>query len=96
MVEIPLKAIPSQVVNVSLNQQNCDISVYQKTTGLYFDLTIGNERIVTGVLARDAVNLVQQASKGFNGAIGFIDTIGSSDPEYTGLGSRYALLYTEA
>ena len=47
MKGIPLKPVPSQTLSVLLNGQNCQISVYQKSTGVYLDLHINNSPIVT-------------------------------------------------
>ena len=46
-----------------------------------------------GVLARNATFMVMTAYLGFVGELFFLDTQGSNDPVYTGLGSRYLLLY---
>lgn len=91
---VPLHSIPSQVINITLSGQDCDITVYQKTTGLYFDLSVDGNSIVSCVLCRDRVVLVTQAYLGFIGNLAFLDTQGNTDPSYDGLGSRYLLIYT--
>jgi hypothetical protein len=93
---VPLTAKPSQVVNVTLADQNCDISVYWKTTGMFFDLSVNGTRIVSCQICRDGVELVNQEYRGFAGNLVFVDTQGTSDPEVAGLGSRYKLVYTPA
>jgi hypothetical protein len=99
---IPLTAVPSQSLTVLLNGQTCSINVYQKSTGLYFDLSVqgltnplsGNIQLISAMLCLNGVGLVRQAYLGFIGQLAFIDTQGDSDPDYTGLGSRYILTYT--
>ncbi|MDE1007000.1 MAG: hypothetical protein OSB38_15165 [Paraburkholderia fungorum] len=96
MKTIPLSAVPSQKPSTLLGGQNCQIKVYQKTTGVYLDLYVNDEPIVTGVIARDRVLIVRQSYLGFVGDLAFFDTQGVSDPTYDGLGTRYQLVYLEA
>lgn len=90
---IPLQPFPSQTLNVSLAGQACTIAIYQKTTGVFLDLTVAGVSRVSGVLCHDRVRLVRQAYLGFVGDLSFIDTQGSDDPQYTGMGSRWVLAY---
>jgi hypothetical protein len=93
-LRIPLTAVPSQKLSITLGTQRCTISVYQKTTGLYFDLSVAGTRVVAGMICRNLVNLVRSRYlTGFVGDLAFVDTQGSQDPDYTGLGSRYQLVY---
>lgn len=92
---IPLQAVPSQRMTVLLADQNCQINVYQKSTGLYLDLYINNEPVSTTVLCLDRVRLIRQQYKGFIGDLCFIDTWGRENPTYTGLGERFLLVYLE-
>lgn len=95
MLLIPLDAVPSQTVDIVLNNQVCTISVYQKSTGLFLDLSVNNALIIGGVLCENANRIVRSAYLGFIGDLAFLDTQGSTDPVYTGFGSRYELLYLE-
>ncbi|WP_430795395.1 phage baseplate plug family protein [Achromobacter spanius] len=96
MKRIPLQPVPSQTLSVVLSGQNCQISVYQKTTGIYLDLEVDNSPIVTTVLCHDRVRLVRSAYLGFFGDLTFVDTQGHADPQYENLGSRFVLAYLEA
>lgn len=60
------------------------------------DLNVDGVDIVVGVIARDAVPLVCREYAGFAGNLLFIDTQGSSDPSFDGLGSRFTLVYLTA
>ena len=60
---------------------------------LYFDLTIDETNIISGVLCLNRVALVSAKYLGFTGTIYFNDTAGSNDPDYTGLADRYQLVY---
>lgn len=96
MLIIPLRPTPSQKLNVVLAAQNCQISIYMKTTGLYFDLNVNDAPVRTCVLCRDRVRLIRQEYLGFVGDLAFYDTQGTDDPQYAGLGARFLLVYLEA
>lgn len=96
MQAIPLQAIPSQAVNVVLAKQNCQITIYQKTTGLYFDLVVNGQPVVNTRLIRNAVLLVRYKYLGLLGDFMVMDMQGLNDPEHRGLGGRYQLAYIEA
>lgn len=92
---IPLQPVPSQQLQVVLGGQNCQISIYAKTTGLYVDLNVNGTDVAVGVIARDGVTLVPTYS-GFVGNLMVGDTQGNSDPTFDGLGGRYQLAYLTA
>ncbi len=96
MQTVPLQPVPSQSAQVVLGGQNCSITVYQKTQGCFVDISVGGVDIVVGILALDAVPLVCREYTGFIGNLLFIDTQGSDDPSYEGLGSRWNLVYLTA
>lgn len=96
-LQVPLQPVPSQQLQVVLGGQNCQIAVYLIGSFLYVDLAVNNSDISTAVLALNGVFLVPTVYFGFIGNLIFVDTAGSSDPTYDGLGSRYVMLYvTEA
>lgn len=90
---IPLINVPYQVFSVTLANQRCKITLYQKAEGLFLDLAVGTTQIVTSMICRDRVKLLRYPYLGFIGNLAFIDTQGTNDPEYTGFGSRYKLSY---
>lgn len=96
MLQIPLQPIPNQSISTTLASQNCRINIYQRTTGLFCDLYVDNALIIGGVICQNLNRIVRDVYLGFVGDFGFCDTQGDSDPDYTGLGSRYLLIYLEA
>lgn len=97
MLTIPLAPVPSQTLAVVLGGQNCNISVYQEITGIYFDLSLGTTVIKTAVIVEDGARLLEDCQyAGFVGDFVCVDTQGELDPQYTGLGSRWQLVYLEA
>lgn len=95
MKTVPVSALPAQSFSVVLGEQACAIRLTQKTTGLFMDLSVAGTEVVTGAICRDMVGVVRQAYLGFKGDLVFMDTQGSADPEYTGLGTRFVLMYLE-
>lgn len=93
MLQVPLQPVPSQQLQIVLGNQNCQIAVYMLGANIYVDLNSNGADISIAVIARDGVPLVPTAYLGFLGNLIFVDTQGSSDPTFNGLGSRYQLLY---
>lgn len=90
---IPLLPVPSQLLTIGLLGQNCNIKVYQRTTGLYVDLGISGKMVIGGVIAHDRCRIVRDPYLGFLGDLAFWDSQGTSDPNWTELNSRYYLGY---
>lgn len=95
MLTIPLQSVPSQSVNVQLGGQNCQINIYQKSTGMFCDVYVSNALIIGGVICQNLNRIVRDLYLGFIGDLAFLDTQGSSDPYYTGLGTRFLFVYLE-
>ncbi|MCG2596556.1 MULTISPECIES: phage baseplate plug family protein [Burkholderiales] len=96
MRQIPLRAVPAQACNVVLGGQNCQVSVYQKSTGVYLDLQVNHEPIAMAVLCHDRVWLIREAYSGFVGDLAFVDTQGRDDPVYAGFAGQFQLMYRES
>lgn len=93
---VPLDAVPNQTLSIALGGQNCQLNIYQKTvpvSALYMDVYVNNAPIILGVWCENLNRIVRSAYLGFIGDFVFNDTQGSSDPYYTGLGSRFLLQY---
>jgi hypothetical protein len=95
MILIPLNPVPSQTLSIQLDSQNCQINIYQEFYGIFCDLYVDNSLIIAGTLCLNLTRLVRSLYLGFSGDLSFIDTQGSTDPYYTGLGSRYQFVYLE-
>jgi hypothetical protein len=93
---VPLQAIPNQTLQVQLNNQACILNVVQFAFGLFITIYVGTVIIIAGVICRDRTRIVRNTYLGFNGDFIFMDTQGTNDPDYTGLGgatARYQILY---
>lgn len=93
MFVIPIQPIPAQILTVVLDGQNCQISLYQKNPCMFADLTVGDSPVSQGVQVRDSIQLNPNDYEGFDGNLFVVDTQGNDDPVYTGLGSRFQLIY---
>ena len=96
MQTVPLQPVASQVSKVVLGGQNCQIGVYQKPQGIFVDVSSDGVSIAVATIARDIDPVISRVYTGFIGNLLFIDTQGNSDPSYTGLGSRFSLVYLTA
>ena len=90
---IPLNATASQSFTILLGNQNCSVKIYQLSTGLYCNLIANNNPIFNTMICLNLVGLIREAYLGFVGQLAFVDTKGTSDPTYDGLGARYQLVY---
>lgn len=93
MQTIPLKQVPNQTIRTTLGGQSCQINIYTLDTGLYLDLLVNGSPILTTAICEDRNLIVREAYLGFVGDLAFMDTQGTEDPQYTGLGERWVLLY---
>lgn len=97
-LQVPLAAVPAQTASVVLGGQNCQIAIRLFRGSLYFSLSVDNDPIVRNHVCRNRTRmLLAQQYRRFIGDFVFVDTRGDTEPTYTGLASRYVLLYlTEA
>jgi len=93
---VPLAAVPSQTLSIVLAGQNCDIALTTLSTGLYFSLTADGNVIVRTMVCRNLARLLlDRGYRGFVGDFVFVDSQGVDDPVYTGLGTRWLLIYND-
>lgn len=94
---VPLSNVPSQNLSITLNGQNCTIQVKQRSTGIYFYLSFNGTPVCINSRCLNLSRLLlDRGYFGFSGDFMFIDTQGFEDPDYTGLGARFILVYLEA
>jgi len=93
---IPVQDVPAQTFDILLGGQQCTINIYQKSTGLYLDVSETGVPVVAGVACQNLNRIVRDEYLGFTGDLIWQDTQGSSDPTSPGLGARYQLYYLEA
>lgn len=100
MQSIPISAVPSQEFSITLANQPLLIRIYTLSIDLidtlFMDVLINNVPVCQGVICQNNNRIVRSAYSGFIGDFIFTDTMGTSDPVYTGLGEQYELIYLEA
>lgn len=96
MLEIAIQAVPAQTVSVVLGSQNVQIALNQKPQGIFVDINVDSIDVSLAVIALDSVPLNSRGYASFSGNLFLVDTEGSDDPVYTGLGDRWRLVYLTA
>ena len=95
MMIVPVKPIANQTLQVQLAGQACAIDLQQTSGGLFMGLSVDSALVIGGVICENLNRIVRNAYLGFDGDFCFVDTEGSADPDYAGLGSRFVLIYLE-
>lgn len=91
---IPVTAVPSQTLAITLDRQPAQIALRQNGDNMYLDLKVDDTYVVRARICRDRqLLLVDVRYRGFRGELMFIDQQGVQQPNYTGLGDRFQLVY---
>lgn len=93
MVDIPLNQVSNQELSIVLDEQNCTIKLYYRGNAFYMDLYIDGNIIFYGSICFNKVGIKIYPYLPFKGQLVFIDIDGNSDPEISGLDTRYILQY---
>ncbi|GCD60846.1 hypothetical protein NBRC3280_3418 [Acetobacter pasteurianus NBRC 3280] len=92
---VPLAQSSNQTVSVALGGQACQITLTAyEGIGMFASLYVAGDAVFLNVPCRDRVGLVQREYLDFSGELMFMDTQGTSDPEYAGLNDRWLLVYS--
>lgn len=98
MQEIPLRATGNQTLQVVLEDQNCSLRLYTRSLSdgvetLFCDLSIDQDPVFYSCPCLDGLPMPLYAWLGMTGQLVFIDMEGDEAPHWSGLGSRWKLLY---
>lgn len=110
MMTIPLSAVASQNLQFVVAGQNCQMSIYTNDGYDYSNSTLETSQQFIAVdfsfngtqvtNTQNALNktrlLKNRQYFGFVGDFMFVDTQGDEAPQYSGLGTRWILLYLES
>lgn len=96
MLLIPLKPVANQTTTTMLNGQVVRVAIREMTTGVYLTAWLDNVIIQSGILCIDRVRMMDSNYDGFVGGFMFQDSQGISNPESSGIGTRWNLFYLEA
>ena len=95
---IPLRQTASQQVSATLSGQAITLNVYQRGGSVYMDVYVNGASVLVGQLCLNQVFIIRSAYLGVVGDFAFWDSQATAsgvamDPIYTGLGSRFLLVY---
>lgn len=93
---IPIRAVPSQTVQVTLAGQPVTLCLRQLGGRQYISVSWAGTVLCETVLMVNRSAIIRAAYTGFVGDIAVYDTQGDDAPEYTGWGSRWLLLFNDA
>lgn len=93
MLTITLQAIPAQITRLVLDNQNFQIYLYTTNNGLLIDVSVNGNEIANGIICCNGIPLICATYLDVKGNLVFIDTQGSDNPVYTGIGTRFQLIY---
>ena len=93
---IPIRAVPSQTVQVTLAGQPVTLYLRQLGGRQYISVSWAGTVLCETVLMVNRSAIIRAAYSGFVGDIAVYDTQGDDAPEYTGWGSRWLLLFNDA
>ena len=92
--QIPVSAVASQRLSISLNGQNFRINLYQLDADMYIDLLLNDTPIISAHVVRNLAYLLRDSRyRGVDGDFIMVDTQGDEPPQYTGLNDRWFFLY---
>lgn len=93
MQVIPVQAVPAQTFATVLLGQQVEVTLQQKTTGLFADVALSGQMVLRGRLCRNGAPILRNGVGGFVGDLVFLDMTGNEDPQANGLGDRFRLVY---
>lgn len=95
MLIVPAQALPNQTLQIQLDGQPVTLNIYQTTYQLAMDVLVNGALIIGGVICQNLNRIVRDLYLGFGGDFVWVDTEGTADPVYTGIGARFQLVYLE-
>jgi hypothetical protein len=97
MLQLQLAAVPTQRMAVTLAGQPCSLEVRWNGRALFLSLWMNDQVVMLTKICRDRqLMLTGSRYRGFAGDLMFVDSQGTTDPRWSGLGVRYNLIYLEA
>lgn len=94
MITIALQPVPNQTVSCAAGGQQLRLAIYHRLGKIYMDVNCNGTDIANGAICLNGAKVVKSAYL-MVGNLAIVDIQGANDPEYSGLGSRYLLIYDE-
>ena len=97
LLEIPLRAEPSQALSLVLGGQDVTVRLFTRDIGgaprLFCDLMAGGVWVWRGRLCHNGQRLKLYDYLPFEGDLAFVDMQADDDPVWSGLGERWRLVW---
>jgi hypothetical protein len=93
VVQVPLDAVASQSVAVTLGTQPCVIVLRQLGARQYISVSWNGTVLCSNVLVVNLSAIIRAEYTGFVGDLAAIDLQGDEAPQYDGWGTRWLLLF---
>jgi hypothetical protein len=90
---IPVQPIANQTFSCVLDGQSAVIQLETTDYGLYMTVAYNGVSVASSRLCLDRTDINLARYNGLPQALFFADTQGTTDPVYTGFGTRYLLCY---
>ncbi|MXV35665.1 MULTISPECIES: phage baseplate plug protein [unclassified Saccharibacter] len=91
---IPLSATAPQTVTATLSGQSCTIDLdWRPQYGLFMSVTLNGNTLCSGRLCLNDTPIIRRVGTALPGDLYFHDTQGNADPELSGLGTRWELIF---
>lgn len=90
---ISAEPLKSQAILFPIGDSQVGLTLVQRGDILYADVYLDGRCICQGVPCLNGNRIIHYKYLGFPGDLFFVDTLGNSDPNYSGIGSRYLLYH---
>ena len=93
LIEIPVSPIANQRFSLELDKQQVEIELRQIGPALMCSVWVDEQVVFQNSICGNISRVGQFKSNLFDGVLFFVDTQGTSDPVFTGLGERYKFYF---
>lgn len=90
---IPIQPLALQTFACTLDGKQAQFTITSTDKGVFADVVYNGVSVIAGRLCLDRTNINPARYNGLPQGLFFADQQGTSDPVYTGFGSRFLLLY---
>lgn len=90
---IPIQPLALQTFNCTLDGGQAQFTITSTDDGVFADVVYNGVAVIAGRLCLDRTDINPAKYNGLPQGLFFADQQGTTDPVYTGFGSRFLLLY---
>ncbi len=93
LLSIPLSTDANQTISAILDGKLCQIGLTTTDYGLFASITYDGVSVARNAICQDRHNINRNTYLGMPEPLFFADLQGTSDPDASGFGTRYVLIY---